>query len=180
MPINNESVVSEVIDGRTSVYGDPVETFARIAQVWSGILGHTINATDVPLCLIGLKLIRTVEAPTYSDNSDDIEGYLDIFRKIVGPDMIHARSVKEYVAQRDERERVKTEQQDPLEFQVFVVSPPVESNSRPADTYDVVVGGTGIDVVSSVPYAEAIATAAELNATLAYQHERYRTSEVPK
>lgn len=100
MPINNLSVVSEVIDGRNSVYGEPVETFARIAQVWSGILGHTINATDVPLCLIGLKIIRTVEAPDYSDNSDDIEGYLDIFRKIVGDDMIHARSVKEYLEKR--------------------------------------------------------------------------------
>ena len=98
---SHRSIPEEVVDGRTSVYGDPTETFARIAQVWSGILGHTINATDVPLCLIGLKLIRTVEAPTYSDNSDDIEGYLDIFRKIVGEDMIHARSVKEFVEKRD-------------------------------------------------------------------------------
>ena len=98
---SHRSVPEEVVDGRTSVYGDPTETFARIAQVWSGILGHTINATDVPLCLIGLKLIRTVEAPDYSDNSDDIEGYLDIFRKIVGEDMIQARSVAEYLEKRD-------------------------------------------------------------------------------
>ena len=89
----------------------------RIRQAWmrevltrdtnfigdAAILGHTINATDVPLCLIGLKLIRTVEAPDYSDNSDDIEGYLDIFRKIVGDDMIHARSVKEYLEKREGR-----------------------------------------------------------------------------
>ena len=166
MPINNESVVSEVVDGRNSVYGDPVETFSRIAEVWSGILGHTVNATDVPLCLIGLKLIRTVEAPDYSDNSDDIEGYLDIFRKIVGPDMIHARSVTEYVAQRDERERVKTVKQDTLVSDVFVVDPPAERATRPADAYDVIVDGTGIDVVSNVTYAEATAIAAELNATL--------------
>ena len=98
---SHRSVPEEVVDGRDSVYGDPVETFARIAQVWSGILGHTINATDVPLCLIGLKLIRTVEAPNYSDNSDDIEGYLDIFRKLVGEDMIQARSVDEYLEKRD-------------------------------------------------------------------------------
>ena len=98
---SHRSIPEEVVDGRTSVYGDPTKTFSRIAEVWSGILGHTVNATDVPLCLIGLKIIRTVEAPDYSDNSDDIEGYLDIFRKIVGDDMVHARSVKEYLEKRD-------------------------------------------------------------------------------
>ena len=44
---------------------------------------------------------RTTQAPNYSDNSDDIEGYLDIFRKIVGDDMIQARSVTEYLEKRD-------------------------------------------------------------------------------
>ena len=100
---SHRSIPEEVVDGRNTVYGDPTETFSRIAQVWSGILGHTVNATDVPLCLIGLKLIRTVEAPDYSDNSDDIEGYLDIFRKIVGDRMISARSVSEYMEKKAER-----------------------------------------------------------------------------
>lgn len=94
---SHRSIPEEVVDGRTSVYGDPTETFCRIAQVWSGILGHTVNPTDVPLCLMGMKIIRTTQAPNYSDNSDDIEGYLDIFRKLVGEDMIHARSVAEYL-----------------------------------------------------------------------------------
>ena len=94
---SHRSIPEEVVDGRTSVYGDPTETFSRIAKVWSGILGHTVNPTDVPLCLMGMKIIRTTQAPNYSDNSDDIEGYLDIFRKLVGEDMIHARSVAEYL-----------------------------------------------------------------------------------
>lgn len=98
---SHRSIPEEVVDGRTSVYGDPTETFCRIAQVWSGILGHTVNPTDVPLCLMGMKIIRTTQAPNYSDNSDDIEGYLDIFRKLVGEDMIHARSVAEYLEKRD-------------------------------------------------------------------------------
>ena len=38
--------------------------------------------------------------PCYSDNSDDIEGYLDIFRKLVGEDMIHARTVSDFIAQK--------------------------------------------------------------------------------
>lgn len=92
-----EGTVGEVIDERVKVYGDPVVTFVQIAQVWSGILGVEVQATDVPLCLIGMKLVRTTQAPDYSDNSDDVEGYLDIFRQIVGPDMVHARSVAEYI-----------------------------------------------------------------------------------
>ena len=94
---DRSDVTTEVIDQRVQVYGDPTETFVRIAQVWSGVLGVEVNPTDVPLCLIGMKIVRTTEAPDYSDNSDDIEGYLDIFRQLVGEDMIHARSVAEYV-----------------------------------------------------------------------------------
>ena len=105
MSNERDGTVGEVIDQRVQVYGDPTETFVRIAEVWSGILGHTVNATDVPLCLIGMKLVRTTQAPDYSDNSDDVEGYLDIFRQLVGEDMIHARSVKEYVEMKAERER---------------------------------------------------------------------------
>ena len=91
------ALLSEVIDGRREVYGDPREMFPRVAEVWSGILGTWVNAVDVPLMLIGYKLVRTAHAPNYSDNSDDIEGYLDIFRELVGKDMIHARSVEEYL-----------------------------------------------------------------------------------
>lgn len=98
------NVVDEIVDSRVSVYGDPVQTFARIAEVWSGILGVPVSAHQVPLCLIGLKLVRTTETPDYSDNSDDVEGYLDIFRKIIGPDMVHARSVREYLERKYARE----------------------------------------------------------------------------
>lgn len=90
-------VVEEVIDRRVQVYGEPIENWTRIAQVWSGILGHEIQPVEAALCMIGLKLVRTQYAPDYSDNSDDVEGYLDIVRKIVGEDMIDARSVSEYI-----------------------------------------------------------------------------------
>lgn len=95
--------VSEVIDGRRGVYGDPSEMFARAAQIWSGITGHEINAVDVPLMLIGYKVLRAAHTPDYADNSDDIEGYLDIFRELVGPDMIQARSVSEYLELKAQR-----------------------------------------------------------------------------
>lgn len=90
-------ILTEVIDERRKVYGDPTVTFVQIAQVWSGLLGVEVQPTDVPLMLMGMKMVRTVQAPDYSDNSDDIEGYLDIFRELVGSDMVHARSVDEYI-----------------------------------------------------------------------------------
>jgi hypothetical protein len=38
--------------------------------------------------------------PDYSDNTDDVEGYLDIARKIVGDDMIQAKTVNDFIAQK--------------------------------------------------------------------------------
>ena len=95
---------SELITQRRQVYGDPEETFIRIAQVWSGIIGHHINPVEVPLMMEGMKLVRTQVCPDYSDNSDDIVGYNDIFKLLVGEDMIHARSVDEYIAIKRERQ----------------------------------------------------------------------------
>jgi len=91
--------LAEVIDLRVQVYGDQTITFPQIALVWSGILGIDVKPTDVPLMLIGMKLVRAAQAPDYSDNSDDVEGYLDIFRKVVDNEtgMVHARSVNEYI-----------------------------------------------------------------------------------
>lgn len=87
----------ELITARRAVYGNPEETFPRVAEVWSGICGHTINAVDVPLMMAGYKLVRTQVCPDYSDNSDDIDGYMDIFKLLVGEDMVQARSVEEYL-----------------------------------------------------------------------------------
>jgi len=96
---NTTEVVNEVIDGRRGVYGDPVDTFARIAVMWSALLGkeEQVQSWHVPLMFIAAKMIRTTQAPDYSDNSDDIEGYLAIFRELIGDDMVHARSVTEYL-----------------------------------------------------------------------------------
>lgn len=92
-------IVNEVIDGRRGIYGEPTDTFPRIAAMWNALLGkeNTVQSWHVPLMFIAAKMVRTVEAPDYSDNSDDIEGYLAIFRELIGDDMVHARSVTEYL-----------------------------------------------------------------------------------
>lgn len=95
-----EGTLGEVIDERVQVYGVPTETFPRVAQIWSGIVGHEITATDVTLMMIGYKVLRAQVMPSYADNSDDIDGYLDLFRQLVGEEMIHARSVDEFIALR--------------------------------------------------------------------------------
>lgn len=101
LKVEQNSNVRELIDQRVALYGEPVECLKRIAKVWSGILGYEVRADQVSLCLIGLKSVRASISPDYSDNSDDIEGYLDIFRKSVGEDMIHARTGAEYWAQKN-------------------------------------------------------------------------------
>lgn len=88
-----------IVDHRMQVYGDPVSTFTRIAEVWSGIIGHHINPVEVPLMMAGLKLVRAQVMPVYSDNSDDVDGYMDIFRMIVGDDMIAARTTEDFIKQ---------------------------------------------------------------------------------
>lgn len=95
--------LTEVIDGRHDVYGDPKIEMPNVAKVWSGITGHEITPEMIPLMLIGYKLVRARRAPDYSDNSDDVEGYLDIFRTVVGEDMIHARSVTEYLQLKEQQ-----------------------------------------------------------------------------
>lgn len=97
---DTRSAGEQIVTERDRVYGDAVEQYRRIALVWSGILGVEVNPADAALCMIGVKMVRAQNTPDYSDNSDDVEGYLDIFRQIVGPDMIHARSVDDYVAQK--------------------------------------------------------------------------------
>ena len=101
--MTDSDITAELVEARRKIYGEPTETYPRTAQVWSGILGHEVSAYDVVLCMIGFKAVRAAVSPDYSDNSDDIEGYLAIFRELVGPDMVQARSVAEYAEKLKQR-----------------------------------------------------------------------------
>ena len=90
----------EFIDERSRVYGEPVNCWSRVAQVWSGILDHEVTAAEAVLCMVGLKAVRTAITPDYADNYTDIGGYADIYRRIIGDDMVWASTVEEYLLKR--------------------------------------------------------------------------------
>jgi len=98
--IPRSELLTKVIDRRRQVYGEPRETFPRVAQIWSGLLGTEVQAWQVPLLMAAYKMLRTSVMPEYSDNSDDILGYMDIFTELMGTDMIQASSVEDFIQQR--------------------------------------------------------------------------------
>ena len=60
---------------RYSDYGDPVESFNRIALMWSAIAGADIGPHQVAHMMIALKLSRLQADPTHLDSLVDIVGY---------------------------------------------------------------------------------------------------------
>lgn len=81
---------SSLINGqRAKDYGDPVESFARIALIWSGILGTPVSSEQVAMCLIGLKLSRLSHTPTHHDSWVDVVGYAALGGEVA------ARSINE-------------------------------------------------------------------------------------
>ena len=59
---------------RQEAYGDPSEMHAKIAAIWSVILGHEVSPRQVALCLAGMKLAR--ESHRHKrDNLVDLAAY---------------------------------------------------------------------------------------------------------
>lgn len=62
---------------RQQTYGEPEDNFATIAQMWEAYLGIPINAMDVSMMMVLLKVARVSGRPdlTTIDNFIDICGY---------------------------------------------------------------------------------------------------------
>lgn len=78
-PVNTEALLEE----RGKQYGDANVQYARVAEVWSGITGHTITAHQAMLCMVGLKLVRAEMNPDHDDSLADAKGYVVLAERLV-------------------------------------------------------------------------------------------------
>jgi hypothetical protein len=66
---------AQKVQERGEVYGTPRVDMARIAAIWSQLLGVEIVPAQVPMCMIAVKLSRLVTSPNHEDSVVDIAGY---------------------------------------------------------------------------------------------------------
>lgn len=88
--------VPDILDARRA-YGNRVINMAeQAAMIRAYLSGREVQAVDVPVIFILVKAHRLGKMPDYADNYDDIDGYLQIAREVVGENMIHAKTADEY------------------------------------------------------------------------------------
>jgi len=104
------------LDERRQVYGEFVDNMERTALIWSGILGFEVKDYHVPLMMLAYKAFRSAQAPRYSDNTDDIEGWRQGLLQVVNENYggtIQARDVTSYLEQvAAEKTAIQTQQTD--------------------------------------------------------------------
>jgi hypothetical protein len=74
-PTFASEAVSLVTGPRQGTYAHPSVNFARIAALWSPILGITVTPAQVALCSVQIKIARQIHSHK-RDNLVDAIGYL--------------------------------------------------------------------------------------------------------
>ena len=74
-PTIASEAVSLVTGARQATYAPPRVNFARIAALWSPILGITVTPEQVALCSVQIKIAREIHTHQ-RDNLVDAIGYL--------------------------------------------------------------------------------------------------------
>lgn len=77
-----EEAANIVNGARRKDYGPPNEEFPKIAAMWSQILGITVTAEQVCMCMIATKLMRLSQTPSHRDSLIDICGYARILEEL--------------------------------------------------------------------------------------------------
>lgn len=67
---------------RGADYGHPLDDFARTAKMWSAILGVTVTAEQVGLCMCALKISRQCNKHK-DDNLIDLAGYAETVNMVI-------------------------------------------------------------------------------------------------
>lgn len=67
---------------RNADYGHPIDDFTRTAQMWSAILGVTVSAEQVGLCMCAVKISRQCNKPK-ADNLVDLAGYAETVNMVI-------------------------------------------------------------------------------------------------
>ena len=95
----------DLLDSRRSTYGDRVKNMNAMAKMVNGYLdgveertgSREIEGADFAMIMTLYKIYRFAVTPDYADNADDAMGYIKMAIECIGDDMIHARSVGEYL-----------------------------------------------------------------------------------
>jgi hypothetical protein len=69
---------------RATDYGDAHENFARIAALWSVVLGVPVSPVQVALCMMQLKAARLCHSPEHRDSWIDAAGYAGLGARLAG------------------------------------------------------------------------------------------------
>lgn len=66
----------EAVENRGNAYAPPESNFARIADLWSAILGVPVEPWEVALCQAAVKIARLAETEgRHPDSWIDLAGY---------------------------------------------------------------------------------------------------------
>jgi hypothetical protein len=73
---------ASVVRDRRRTYGQPHDLFERVAARWSQVLGVSVTARQVAVCLIDVKVARLIHDPRHLDSITDIAGYAAILAEL--------------------------------------------------------------------------------------------------
>lgn len=75
-----------IYSDRQQDYGPAKENFQNIADLWSVILGTSVTADQVAMCMIQVKVARLIRSPDHEDSWVDIAGYVGCKQKMIDGD----------------------------------------------------------------------------------------------
>ncbi len=72
-----------IVAEREAIYGSPVPNMERFGKIIEAVVGAPCSALQAAMIMVGIKILRESHGGHQEDNLDDIEGYVEIARRIV-------------------------------------------------------------------------------------------------